>query len=285
MNSEQNLTVAVITPTLGRESLIKAIESVQQQTYPCKHYIFVDGEQFHQQAMEILNKFEHLVITYLPMNTGANGWTNSSINAIAPFLVKEDIVCFLDDDNWFEPNHIETGVKTLVENQAHYAYALRNFCDLKGEFVCVDSIEAIGEYARGYKNPLQYPFQVNNQEYMLDINLHTEHHIDTNCYFMTSDLARVMSCAWYSGIGNDRNVYVKLKEFRFYGVCTKTVSVNYVFNPENFIGGLDYLHNAPFLFTQEQKNQFVKDMMKYCSDKSIEGWGGKLIWEQEEAIF
>ncbi|QLB15731.1 hypothetical protein A6B39_09870 [Mannheimia granulomatis] len=57
-------TVAVITSTVGRIELERAIFSVQNQTYPCKHYIFVDGEKYHQQAADILNKFDGYLFAY-----------------------------------------------------------------------------------------------------------------------------------------------------------------------------------------------------------------------------
>lgn len=63
---------------------------MQNQTYPAKHYIFVDGGKYHDKAREILVKYPEVIVTYLPMNTGAGGWTNSAINAIAPYLIKED---------------------------------------------------------------------------------------------------------------------------------------------------------------------------------------------------
>ncbi|MBV6529456.1 glycosyltransferase, partial [Ursidibacter maritimus] len=140
------LSVAVITSTIGRSDLERAILSVRQQSYPCKHYVFVDGKQYHQQAKTILDKYPEVIVTYLPMNTGANGWTNSSINAIAPFLVKEDVICYLDDDNWYEPNHVESGVKLLQNEEYDYAYSLRNLYTLDGEFLSPDSIESIGFY-------------------------------------------------------------------------------------------------------------------------------------------
>ncbi|WP_165889673.1 glycosyltransferase family 2 protein [Mannheimia granulomatis] len=272
-------TVAVITSTVGRIELERAIFSVQNQTYPCKHYIFVDGEKYHQQAADILNKFDNLTVTYLPMNTGANGWTNSSINAIAPFLIKEDIVCFLDDDNWFEPNHVETGVNALIEHQSGYAYALRKFYDSDGNFICVDTMESIGDYSRGYGEPLEFPFQINETECVMNISGVADNHIDTNCYFMTAELARFISSAWYSGIHNDRNVYAKLKEFGVKGACTKAISVNYILDPAKYIGGLNVFFEAPFFFNKEQACQFVKEMVKFSSEKSVEGWGGRLIWE------
>ena len=105
---KNNPSVAIVTSTIGRQELSRTIESVKNQTYPCKHYIFVDGEQFENKVREITAPYADLIITYLPMNTGANGWVNSSINTIAPYLIKEDIICYLDDDNWYEPNHIES---------------------------------------------------------------------------------------------------------------------------------------------------------------------------------
>lgn len=113
-------TVAVITSSIGRTHLEEAILSVQTQTYPCKHYVFVDGEIYWDEAKRILDQYPDVIATYLPMNTGADGWTNSYINAIAPFLVKEDVLCFLDDDNWYTPKpcramHKSTSAKSLCK--------------------------------------------------------------------------------------------------------------------------------------------------------------------------
>lgn len=273
-------SVAVITSTIGRPELERAILSVQNQTYPCKHYIFVDGEQYHQQAGEILQKFtNNLVVTYLPMNTGANGWTNSSINAIAPFLLKEDIVCFLDDDNWFEPNHVEAGVKVMVEHQADYAYALRNFYDSKGNFVCVDAAESLGDYSRGYQDPIGVQIELDGQSFTLNVRGNTDNHIDTNCYFMTKEVARFVSYTWHSGIHNDRNVYKKLKEHHARGVCTKEITVNYVFEPSKYGGDFNFLSKAPLFLNTEQLNELITQLVKLRTEQSIQGWGGKFIWE------
>ena len=46
MNKQNSKTVAVVTSTIGRPELALAIKSVQNQTYPCKHYVFVDGNIF-----------------------------------------------------------------------------------------------------------------------------------------------------------------------------------------------------------------------------------------------
>lgn len=99
MNKQNSKTVAVVTSTIGRPELALAIESVQNQTYPCKHYVFVDGNIFWDKAKSILEQFPDVIPIYLPMNTGKNRILNGAINAAAAFLVEEDIICYLDDDN------------------------------------------------------------------------------------------------------------------------------------------------------------------------------------------
>lgn len=228
-------TVAVITSTIGRSHLERAIKSVENQSYPCKHYVFVDGEQFSDAAKTILENYPGVITTYLPMNTGENGWTNSSINAIAPFLVKEDIICYLDDDNWYEPNHIELGVKALLENDADYAFSLRNFYSDRGELISQDVWESIGHYQHPLPNPFYYQINLAEKSYsMFETMNKTDGHIDTNCYLMKHALAVKISRFWYSGINNDTNVYSALKTFNAKGICVKDFTVNYVLNPSKF---------------------------------------------------
>ena len=65
-------SVAIITSTIGRAELEQTILSVQNQSYSCKHYVFVDGEIFWHKAKAILDKYPNVIPIYLPMNTGKN---------------------------------------------------------------------------------------------------------------------------------------------------------------------------------------------------------------------
>ncbi|WP_238327080.1 glycosyltransferase family 2 protein, partial [Rodentibacter pneumotropicus] len=220
-----NKTVAVITSTIGRDELVRAIESVKVQTYPCRHYIFVDGEQFSEKVKGLVEPYQDLVITYLPMNTGKNGMVNSGINAIASFLVEEDIICYLDDDNWYKPNHVEELVKVL-DRGADFAYSLRDFYSLNGQFICSDDWESLGYWK------LNKPVEINiiyaDKTYPLVFNFsNQECHIDTNTYAFPRTLAIELSRSWYSGIYNDRHVYKKLQELGKVGVGSAKYTVNY----------------------------------------------------------
>ncbi|MCK8931145.1 glycosyl transferase [Haemophilus influenzae] len=54
---QNNKTVVVVTSTIGRPELSLAIKSVQNQTYPCKHYVFVDGNIFWDKAKSIFIEY------------------------------------------------------------------------------------------------------------------------------------------------------------------------------------------------------------------------------------
>ncbi|EDK13819.1 TPA: glycosyl transferase [Haemophilus influenzae] len=46
-----------MTSTIGHPELSLAIKSVQNQTYPCKHYVFVDGNIFWDKAKSIFIEY------------------------------------------------------------------------------------------------------------------------------------------------------------------------------------------------------------------------------------
>ncbi|UXZ05280.1 glycosyltransferase family 2 protein [Moraxella nasicaprae] len=277
----QTPTVAVITSTIGRHDLERAILSVKNQHYQAKHYVFVDGEQFWVAAKSILDKYPEVVATYLPMNTGASGWSNSSINAIAPFLVKEDIVCYLDDDNWYEPSHVEQGVQALLASGADYAYAMRNLYDVNLNFLCPDTYESLGEYSSGWQTEtLDVSFELNGQVFKDEYELSTKHHIDTNCYFFPTTLAKILAVAWHTGFHNDKNVYRFLNDLQKKGVCTRTFSVNYLFDAKKQMSGIfEEYQKSPVSATPEQAEEICHAIVRLMAKTSFEGWGNQMPWE------
>jgi hypothetical protein len=180
MNKQNSKTVAVITSTIGRPELVLAIESVQNQTYPCKHYVFVDGNIFCDKANSILAQFPNIVPIYLPMNTGKNRILNGAINAAAAFLVEEDIICYLDDYNQLREDHVESLVN-MIEQGADFAYSLRAFYDSNHQFICNDDFESLGNW--NTKSDIFIDVKIEDIQQQLHFNSNgINAHIDTNCY-------------------------------------------------------------------------------------------------------
>lgn len=273
-------TVAVVTSTIGRPELIQAILSVKNQTYPCKHYIFVDGEQYAEQARQILSQYNHLIVTYLPMNTGANGWSNSSINAIAPYLITEDLICYLDDDNCYEPYHVESAVEKLVESGADYAYALRSFYTQEGEFICPDNFESLGFLPQPADKPSEITFSIyyQNNGYLLDVAQSKTQHIDTNCYILKREVAILISSAWYSGLHNDTNVFNRLIELNLKNVCTHRISVKYHHDPLKFYAALQPAFHKIGVISSAEQQKICLNILQKTHDVYYQLLG-KYPWE------
>lgn len=194
-------SVAVVTATTGRDSLLQTIESVKNQTYPCTHYIFVDGQH------NIPEDTGDCHIIRLPKPTGLHGMMNGGIVAASAYLVTEDYLCWLDDDNWLDPDHVESLVKAIGDKP--YAYSLRKLVEPDGTFWGNDDCESLGHHA--------------------DL-------IDLNCYLMKRDLATGLAPCWYQTTGElmigDRYVWAMLKQNNLpYGESGK-YSLNYRLNPK-----------------------------------------------------
>ena len=122
-------SVAIITPTTGSDDLAKCMESVKNQTYEnITHHVVADGYEAYLKIKHN-NQFtiqfhSKLSTSMICENVGANGWYGHRIYAAFPFLVNQEYVVFLDQDNWLEPNHIESLIST-IEKGYQWAYSFR----------------------------------------------------------------------------------------------------------------------------------------------------------------
>jgi|688.fasta_scaffold101285_3 glycosyltransferase involved in cell wall biosynthesis len=192
-----NPSVVVITPTTGDKKLNDAINSVKNQTYKdVKHLIVVDGEKFKQQFL--LEQYlqnspgdenKNIKTVFLCDNTGGGGFYGHRIYAAFSHLVNEEVVCFLDQDNWYEPNHIEELVKTLYEKNYAWAFSLRNIYDQNKNFLFQDNCESLGKWPIwNSENP--------------DVTI--KHHVDTSTYAFRRDFLIKVASIWHHGYAADR---------------------------------------------------------------------------------
>jgi len=202
-------SAVVIIPTTGEDTLIDAINSVIYQTYDAKALVVVDGIHYHQRTAELLYPFmdidANIEVVYLRSNVGANGFYGHRIYAAFSHLVNEDYVFFLDQDNWFEPDHVLECVQACERYNLPWSYSLRNICDQAGNFICEDNCESLGKF-KGWTG---------------------NYHIDTNCYCLRREVAVAVSSAWHGGYGQDRVFYNTLNQHFPNYQYTGNHSVNY----------------------------------------------------------
>ena len=184
------MKVAVVTPTIGNDKLADCLSSVSKQTYQdLTHYIFIDGLQYFPKVEGMLPVSNNVKTITLEENVG-KGWYGHRVFAACSFLVNADIICYLDEDNWFEPCHVEKLVAKIKQGN-DWAYSLRKIYDKDGNFLCDDNCESLGKW----------PVYFNDQAF----------HIDTSSFAVKRDVAVRIGHAWYGQWGADRQFFHNLK--------------------------------------------------------------------------
>ena len=127
----ENPTIAVVTPycTESPSIINRCIESVMDQTIPCRHYLIGDGDE----AGGLLATHRHVVL-------GAQHWnygnTPRAIGAMLAIAESADAIAFLDADNTFDQDHIETCWNLAKYNpRLHYVGAKRRIALPDGTLV------------------------------------------------------------------------------------------------------------------------------------------------------
>ena len=198
MNLVIEKPITVITPTIGSPKLLDAINSVQNQTYNVNHLIVVDGSEYTDKVLNMAPKnavFENLNIVVTPENTGKGKFYGHRIYAAYPHLVDSDYIAFLDEDNWWNENHIESLVNTIEEKELDWAYSLRDVY-IENQFLAHDCCESIGKW------PIFFSLGSGSESHL----------VDTSAYCFRRDFLIQVSQHWHSGWGGDR---------RFYNILTK----------------------------------------------------------------
>jgi GT2 family glycosyltransferase len=204
----------VITPTTGKDTVKQAIISVSKQTIPTEHLLVFDGKEAEKNTSEWYLLDNTQTIT-LPENVGGNGWYGHRVYAAMPLMVNADYILFLDEDNWFEPNHVETMINKIKSKDLMWVYSLRKIYDERGQYVCDDDCEALGRYPAFYD--------------------HTVNFVDTNCYCFKREYLVNIAHSFYGQWGADRPFYKAAASALPSFGCTGEATVNYT-APERLLG-------------------------------------------------
>ena len=192
------LSILVITPTTGSPELADAVQSVLgQMGREVEHLLVVDGVQFSSKVDEVL--YNAGIITGgkvkridLPFNTGKDGFYGHRIMAGFGHLINHDYVLFLDQDNWFEYDHVESLINTIESKELDWAYSLRQIFNKDKKYITSDNCESLG----------RWPAWVNENAHL----------IDTSSYCFKTSFYRQVCHIWDYGWGGDRRFYTILKD-------------------------------------------------------------------------
>ncbi len=115
-------TISVIIPTFKRpQELKRAIDSVLAQTYQ-KFEILVVGDCCPE-LNNFITQYSDSRIRWWNLQSNSNDSGATPRNYALKKMVRTGLVAYLDDDNIWSPNHLESLVTALKENDADYAFS------------------------------------------------------------------------------------------------------------------------------------------------------------------
>ena len=125
------LTAAVVTVTSGREELERCVESIEAQTYQvAMHHIVTDAIVSFNDYQALRKRYcsDKRSVSFWDGRIGGLGLEGRRLFAAAPYLVNEDVLFMLPDDDWFKPNHVES-LMNIIADGKDWAYSLMSVYD------------------------------------------------------------------------------------------------------------------------------------------------------------
>jgi hypothetical protein len=198
----------IVTVTVVRETLPQALRSVFAQRFAGRVQVLVGVDRWAgDRAMVEQLRAEapsHVAVTVLDLGYSTsqrNGGIYPShyggaLKTILSYAANSRYVTYLDDDNWYAPDHLAT-MLAAVAGKA-WAFSLRHFVDAEsGDPLCPDAWESLGP-GRGVYASAQGGF------------------VDTNCYCLDKLACNDVFPEWAmtrfaGGTGGDRQVLEKLR--------------------------------------------------------------------------
>lgn len=152
MNQTTMPLVSVIVRTKDRPHMLEqALQSIAQQTYPFIEIVVVNdgGCDVNGVTAVVERCVSALKLEQLPKSVGRTAAANRGLE-----LASGDYICFLDDDDYWLPNHLEGLVSLLEEESATVVYS-----GTKVVKVCTDKEQHdISEYNVDY-DPLRLDYE------------------------------------------------------------------------------------------------------------------------------
>lgn len=200
--------VTIVTATTCTPYLKQNLNSVKAQTYDnIQHLVVIDGKH-HTDKLDY--DIDADVIT-LPYATGTEQYNGHRIYGAATYLAKGDYIIYLDEDNWLEPNHVESLVALDIKDSA-FGCSLRKITDMEGNYICNDDCESLGNWESVIK----------------------DYFVDVNCFFLHKRMALQLSPIWYRRARHpedqpevDRALTFVLRQNKIQCMVTGEYTVNY----------------------------------------------------------
>lgn len=100
----------------------------------------------------------------------------ADVFAGGPFLTRSEWIFYLNDDDFYDHDHVESILSHAKRHSLDWCYSLRKYVTVDGEFICDDDWNSLGDW----------PCLAESGEYL----------VDNSCYAVKRSLATTLGQAW-----------------------------------------------------------------------------------------
>ena len=225
--------VGVVMVTIVRATCAQALRSIYQQHFTGRIQVLIGIDRWvgERSVLDQLigERPPNVAITVVDLGYSTSqrhgglypSHFGGALKSILSYAANSRYVAYLDDDNWYAPDHLATLLAAIAGRD--WAFSLRHFVDAPtGELLCPDTWESVGP-GRGVYAHSQGGF------------------VDTNCFLIDKLACHDVFPEWAmtrfaGGTGGDRQILQRLMQ-RPYG----TNDAHTVYYRQNLAGHHPYL--------------------------------------------
>ena len=147
----------IITPTIGRRSLLKLKEQLKHESLPYVHLIMWDSKRAHDepggplQPNEVCDENTFCYEINHPLypedvqkKTQKTPRMDVLLRAYGITMARSPYIKCMDDDTWPETDHLSRVLKFMMSNKLDFCHCYRKMWKRNGDCIGVDKFEAIG---------------------------------------------------------------------------------------------------------------------------------------------
>lgn len=139
-------TWTIVTPTVGRKSILKLKEILRQETVPYVHFIMMDSKRDADAltAEELEDDRTYVYDIRHPLYPEPQSRMDVYLRGIGIMMARTKYIRCCDDDAWPEVGHLSRVTEFMDMNNLDFTWCLRRMYDREGNKIGIDGFEAIG---------------------------------------------------------------------------------------------------------------------------------------------
>lgn len=137
----------IVTPTMGRKSLLNLKEVLREETVPYVHFVMMDSKRDADALSpgEIEDDRTYVYDIRHPLYPKPNARMDVYLRGIGIMMARTQYIRCCDDDVWPETGHLSKITPFMRDNSLDFAWCLRRMYTREREVIGIDRFEAIGD--------------------------------------------------------------------------------------------------------------------------------------------